>query len=177
MKIIEIKNLKVSFNKKKILDGINLSINEGEIHAIMGPNGAGKSTLTHVICADPAYEVLEGAIFFKGENREDHGSRNDPGGQISIRKGAYRQGDYRFGRIGNLGLPGGVGEGDGEVRALPGWSRSASHRAPLAVHVPLQSLPRRGDYGSPERYRYRALGHRRKIFRRAGLPAVRGKGS
>ncbi len=66
--MIEIKNLKVSTDNKLILNGVNLTVNAGEIHAIMGPNGAGKSTLAKVLAGHPAYEVLEGEVWFKGQN-------------------------------------------------------------------------------------------------------------
>lgn len=66
--LLEIKNLHASINGKEILKGINLSINEGEIHAIMGPNGSGKSTLSSVLVGHPAFEVTEGEIIFRGEN-------------------------------------------------------------------------------------------------------------
>ena len=67
-KLLEIKNLHASINGKEILKGINLSINEGEIHTIMGPNGSGKSTLSSVLVGNPAFEVTEGEVTFRGEN-------------------------------------------------------------------------------------------------------------
>ncbi|MBR1808521.1 MAG: Fe-S cluster assembly ATPase SufC [Paludibacteraceae bacterium] len=66
--MLEIKNLHASVAGKEILKGINLSIREGEIHAIMGPNGAGKSTLSAVLTGNPSYEVTEGEVYFKGHN-------------------------------------------------------------------------------------------------------------
>jgi len=62
--MLQIKNLHVEVDGNKILKGINLNINRGEVHAIMGPNGAGKSTLSKVIAGDPSYEVTEGEIIF-----------------------------------------------------------------------------------------------------------------
>lgn len=68
MSVLEIKNLHVSIEDKKILKGVNLTLKTGEIHAIMGPNGTGKSTLSAAIMGNPNYEVTEGEILFDGEN-------------------------------------------------------------------------------------------------------------
>ena len=65
--MLEIKNLHVSIDNKKILKGINLTIISGELHAIMGRNGSGKSTLSHVIAGKEGYEI-EGEILFNGES-------------------------------------------------------------------------------------------------------------
>lgn len=66
--MLKIENLKVCIEKKNILNGLNLEIERGKIHAIMGPNGAGKSTLAKILAGHPLYEVEEGTITFKGQN-------------------------------------------------------------------------------------------------------------
>lgn len=66
--MLEIKNLHARVGDKEILKGVDLTINDGEIHAIMGTNGAGKSTLSNVIVGNPAYEVTEGSITFNGKD-------------------------------------------------------------------------------------------------------------
>ena len=66
--MLEIKNLNASIEGKAILNGINLKVNAGELHAIMGPNGSGKSTLAHVISGRELYEIGKGAILFKDKN-------------------------------------------------------------------------------------------------------------
>ena len=65
---LEIRNLHVQAGDKKILKGLDLTVNKGEIHALMGPNGSGKSTLANVIMGQPNLEVTEGQILFKGED-------------------------------------------------------------------------------------------------------------
>ena len=63
-----IRNLHVSIDGKEILKGLNLTIPQGEVHAIMGPNGTGKSTLAYTIMGHPSYQVTEGEVIFKGQN-------------------------------------------------------------------------------------------------------------
>ena len=66
--MLEIKNLHAEVEGNKILNGINLTINAGEVHAIMGPNGSGKSTLSYVLVGKEDYEITEGEVLFFGEN-------------------------------------------------------------------------------------------------------------
>jgi Fe-S cluster assembly ATP-binding protein len=66
--MLQIHNLHATVADKPILKGLTLSLNAGEIHAIMGPNGAGKSTLGYVLSGRPGYEVTEGSVTFKGED-------------------------------------------------------------------------------------------------------------
>ena len=68
MNLLEIKNLHASIGDTKILHGIDLTINRGEVHAIMGPNGSGKSTLSYVLSGRDGYEVTEGEILLDGES-------------------------------------------------------------------------------------------------------------
>jgi Fe-S cluster assembly ATP-binding protein len=65
---LEIKNLHVRAGEKEILKGLDLTVDHGEIHALMGPNGSGKSTLANVILGNPALEITEGEIRFRGED-------------------------------------------------------------------------------------------------------------
>lgn len=65
---LEIRNLHASVEDKPILRGVNLTVKQGEVHALMGPNGSGKSTLSNVILGHPAYHVTAGQIIFDGED-------------------------------------------------------------------------------------------------------------
>jgi Fe-S cluster assembly ATP-binding protein len=68
MPLLEIKNLHVEIDGKKILNGLDLVVNKGEVHAIMGPNGSGKSTLAYVLAGKDDYDVTEGDVLFNGES-------------------------------------------------------------------------------------------------------------
>ena len=65
--MLEIRGLSAAIEDKLILQGIDLTVPQGEVHAIMGPNGSGKSTLAHVLMGHPSYEVTEGEVEFMGE--------------------------------------------------------------------------------------------------------------
>jgi Fe-S cluster assembly ATP-binding protein len=69
--MLEIKNLRASINDTEILNGFNLNIKKGEIHAIMGTNGSGKSTLSKVLTGHPSYNITQGEIFFEGKKIND----------------------------------------------------------------------------------------------------------
>ena len=66
--MLEIKNLHANIGDKEILRGIDLTVNAGEVHAVMGPNGSGKSTLAQVLAGHPAYEVTKGEVLYDGRN-------------------------------------------------------------------------------------------------------------
>ena len=66
--MLEIKNLHASINGNEILNGINLKVNAGEVHAIMGPNGSGKSTLAQVLAGRESYEITEGKVIYDGKD-------------------------------------------------------------------------------------------------------------
>lgn len=69
--MLKIQNLHATIDNKKILKGINLQVNAGEVHAIMGPNGSGKSSLANVLAGRDSYEVTEGSVTFNGMNLLD----------------------------------------------------------------------------------------------------------
>lgn len=66
--MLNINNLKVSIEEKQIIKGLDLSINKGEVHALMGPNGSGKSTLSYVLSGKEGYEIDSGSVDFNGKN-------------------------------------------------------------------------------------------------------------
>ena len=66
--MLEIRDLHATVDGKEILRGISLTVNKGEVHAIMGPNGSGKSTLAKILAGHPAYEVTKGEVLFEGRN-------------------------------------------------------------------------------------------------------------
>jgi Fe-S cluster assembly ATP-binding protein len=69
--MLEIKGLRASAGDKEILRGIDLTVNAGEVHAVMGPNGSGKSTLAQVIAGHPAYQVTAGQVLYEGKDLLD----------------------------------------------------------------------------------------------------------
>jgi Fe-S cluster assembly ATP-binding protein len=71
MALLEIKNLHAGIDGKEILKGLDLSVNAGEVHAIMGPNGSGKSTLAYVLAGKADYEPTQGEVLFNGQNLFD----------------------------------------------------------------------------------------------------------
>jgi Fe-S cluster assembly ATP-binding protein len=71
MPLLEIKNLHVEIDRKEILKGVDLTVNAGEVHAIMGPNGSGKSTLAYVLAGKDGYEPTQGEVLFNGMNMFD----------------------------------------------------------------------------------------------------------
>src|SRR5512132_1857705 len=66
--MLEIHNLHATAGDREILRGIDLTVNAGEVHAVMGPNGSGKSTLAQVLAGHPAYEVTEGTVTYEGQD-------------------------------------------------------------------------------------------------------------
>jgi Fe-S cluster assembly ATP-binding protein len=68
MPLLEIRGLRANVGDKEILKGLDLTINEGEVHAVMGPNGSGKSTLAQVLAGNPAYEVTGGSVIYRGQD-------------------------------------------------------------------------------------------------------------
>ena len=82
-KLLNVNDLHVSIDDKEILKGINLSVNLGEVHAIMGPNGSGKSTLANVLSGRPGYSITSGSIEYLGENI------NEELPEIRARKGIF----------------------------------------------------------------------------------------
>ena len=68
MTLLKVSDLHAKVNDKKVINGLNLEINYGEVHAIMGPNGAGKTTLANLIMGNPRYQITSGKILFNGRN-------------------------------------------------------------------------------------------------------------
>jgi Fe-S cluster assembly ATP-binding protein len=68
MPLLEVKNLHVEVGGKQILNGLDLTVEKGQVHAIMGPNGSGKSTLSYVLAGKSGYEITKGEVLFDGEN-------------------------------------------------------------------------------------------------------------
>jgi Fe-S cluster assembly ATP-binding protein len=68
MALLEIKNLHAEVDGKKIINGLDLTVEKGQLHAIMGPNGSGKSTLSYVLAGKPGYQVTQGEVLLDGEN-------------------------------------------------------------------------------------------------------------
>jgi Fe-S cluster assembly ATP-binding protein len=82
MSELNVKNLHVSIEDKEILKGVNLTVNQGEVHALMGPNGTGKSTLAYTLMGHPNYDITDGEVWFRGQNILD--LKADERGRLGI---------------------------------------------------------------------------------------------
>ena len=71
MSLLEVKDLQVRVEDREILHGLSLTVNKGQVHAIMGPNGSGKSTLAYVLAGKDGYEPTQGEVLFNGNNMFD----------------------------------------------------------------------------------------------------------
>ncbi len=87
--MLEVNDLHVTVDGKKILKGLTLALGEGEVHAIMGPNGSGKSTLSYVLAGRDGYEVTQGSVTFRGQTF---------GLNTEARRGRHLSGDAVSGR-------------------------------------------------------------------------------
>src|SRR5437762_8349740 len=88
MALLEVKGLRASVAGTEILKGVDLTIRDGEVHAVMGPNGSGKSTLARVLAGQEAYEVTAGQVLFDGQDLLDM----DP--EVRAREGAFMAFQY-----------------------------------------------------------------------------------
>ena len=79
MALLEIKSLHVEIDGREILKGLDLTVNAGEVHAIMGPNGSGKSTLSYVLAGKADYTVTGGEVLFNGKNLFEMGPDENEG--------------------------------------------------------------------------------------------------
>ena len=103
--MLEIKNLHAEVDGKKILNGVDLAVADGEVAAIMGPNGSGKSTLSYILAGKEDYEVTDGEILLDGENilelpaEERSAARPLPRVSVSARDSRRRHDDVPEGRL------------------------------------------------------------------------------
>ena len=105
--MLQIHNLSATVAGKPILKGLSLTVNAGEIHAIMGPNGAGKSTLSYVLGGRPGYEVTGGSVTFTPSSRHP-GEGRDPANE---QRAAQRLEDFPAGRTLSRPISTGLGPG------------------------------------------------------------------
>ena len=90
MPLLEVKNLHVEIDAKKILNGLDLTIEKGKVHAIMGPNGSGKSTLAYVLAGKTDYQLTAGEVLFDGEDLHAAGRVRRAAGRHPLRHAAAR---------------------------------------------------------------------------------------